>query len=82
MSLGAGALKVEGPIAQKGNIALEVTMATKWAPTTRHCHTERIQWNTYQNPYFPIGGWEELEQNEQISPAVSSNDLQQLLTYY
>ena len=28
MSLGAGALKVEGPIEQKGSIALEVTMAT------------------------------------------------------
>ena len=28
MSLGAGALKVEGPIPQKGSLALEVTMAT------------------------------------------------------
>ena len=28
MSLGVGALKVEGPIAQKGSLALEVTMAT------------------------------------------------------
>ena len=36
MRLGVGALKVEGPIAQKGNIALEVTMATKRAPTSRH----------------------------------------------
>ena len=34
MSLGAGALKVEGPIAQKRSLALEVTMATKQAPTT------------------------------------------------
>ena len=42
MSLGEDALKVEGPIAQKGSIALEVTMATKRVPTTRHRHTERI----------------------------------------
>ena len=40
MSLGAGALKVEGPIAQKGSLALEVTMATKRALTTQHRHTE------------------------------------------
>ena len=56
MSLGVGAQKVEGPIAQKLSIALEVTMATKQTPTTRHRHTERIQWNTYQNPYLPIRG--------------------------
>ena len=36
MSLGAGALKVEGPIAQNGSIALEVTMATKRAPTPKN----------------------------------------------
>ena len=55
MSLGADVLKVEGPIVQKGSIALEVTMATKWAPTTWHRHTERIQWNdNYHNPYLPI----------------------------
>lgn len=29
MNLGAGALKVEGPIMQKESIALEVTMVTK-----------------------------------------------------
>ena len=40
MSLGAGALKVERPIAQKGSLALEVTMANKRAPTTQHRHTE------------------------------------------
>ena len=62
MSLGAGALKVEGPIARKGSIALEITMATKRAPTTRHRHTEIVQWNTYHNPYLPILGWEEWEQ--------------------
>ena len=59
MSSGAGALKAEG---RKGGIALEVTMATKRAPTSRHRHTERIHWNTYHNPYLPIQGWEELEQ--------------------
>ena len=76
MSLGAGALRVEGPIAQNGSIALEVTMATKRAPTTRHRHTERVQWNTYHNPYLPIQGWEEWEKNQQISQAVNSNDQQ------
>ena len=35
MSLGAGAQKVEGPIAQKRSIALEVTMAPKRSPTTQ-----------------------------------------------
>ena len=34
MSLGEGVLKVEGPIARKGSIALEVTMATKQMPNT------------------------------------------------
>ena len=34
MSLGAGALKVEGPRVQKGSIVLEVAMVTKQAPTT------------------------------------------------
>ena len=76
MSLGAGALKVEGPIAQNGSIASEVTMATKRAPTPRHHHTERVQWNTYHNPYLPIQGWEEWEKNQQISQAVNSNDPQ------
>ena len=36
MRLGVGALKVEGPIAQKGSSAFQVTMATKRAPTSRH----------------------------------------------
>lgn len=36
--LGADAYKVEGPIAQKGSLALEVTMATRQVPTTRHRH--------------------------------------------
>ena len=76
MSLGAVALKVEGPIAQNGSITLEVTMATKRAPTTWHRHTERVQWNTYHNPYLSIQGWEEWEKNQQISQAVSSNDPQ------
>ena len=76
MSLGEGAQKVEGPIAQKGSVAVEVTMATKQTPTTWHCHTERIQWNTYQNPYLTIRGWEEWEQIRQISQTVTSNDPQ------
>ena len=36
MRLGVGALKVEGPIAQKGSSAFQVTMAIKRAPTSRH----------------------------------------------
>ena len=53
-------------MAEKGSIALEVTMATKRAPTIWHRHTERVQWNTnYHNPYLPIQGWEEWEQNQQ-----------------
>ena len=75
MSLGAGALKVEWPIVRKGRIALELAMATKRAPTTRHRHTEWIQWNNYHNPYLPIQGWEEWEQ-KQISRVVNSNDPQ------
>ena len=61
MNSGVGALKVEGPIVQKGSIALEVTMATK-QPTSQHHHTETVQWNTYHNPYLPIEEWEEWEQ--------------------
>jgi len=76
MSLGAGALKVEGPVAQEGSLALEITMATKQASTTCSCHTERVQWNTYHNPYLPIRGWEEWEQNQLMAQAVDSNDLQ------
>ena len=56
MSLGAGALKVEGPVAQEGRIALEITMATKQVPTTWHCHTERVHWSTFHNQYLPIRG--------------------------
>lgn len=59
MSLGVGALKVEGPVAEKGSIALEIT--------TWHCHTERVQGSTFHNRYLPIRGWEEWEQNQQIS---------------
>ena len=61
MSSGVGALKVEGPIVQKGSIALEVTMATK-QPTSQHHQTETVQWNTYHNPYLPIQAWEEWKQ--------------------
>ena len=59
MSLGAGALKVEAPVAQEGSSVLEVTMATKPAPTTGQRHSERV---TYHNLYLPIRGWEEWEQ--------------------
>ena len=62
ISLGAGALKVQCRRAcgTKGeHCTLEVTMATKQAPT----HTERVQWNTCNNPLdLPIRGWEEWEQ--------------------
>ena len=76
MRLEAGALKVKWLIAKKGSIALEVSMGTKRAPTTPHRHTERVQWNTYHNPYLPIRGWQEWEQNQQISQAVNSGDPQ------
>jgi len=56
MRLGAGALKVEGSVAQKLIIASEVSMVTKRAPTTQHCHAEEFQWNTYDNPYLPMRG--------------------------
>ena len=52
-------------------------MGTKQAPTTQHRrHTERVQWNTYHNPYLHIRGWQEWEQNQQISQAVNSGDPQ------
>ena len=76
MRLWVGALKVEGPIAQKGSIAFQVSTATKRAPISRHRPTERVQWNTYYNPYLPIRGWDEWVQNQQISQAVNSNDTQ------
>ena len=51
-------------------------MGTKQAPTTQHRHTERVQWNSYYNPYLPIRGWQEWEQNQQISQAVNRDDPQ------
>lgn len=58
----------KGPVAEKGSIALEATMVTKQAPTSQHHHTERVQWNTCNNPYLPMQGWEEWEQKpEDIS---------------
>ena len=76
MNSGVGALKVEGPIVQKGSIALEVTMATK-QPTSQHHHTETVQWNTYHNPYLPIQEWEEWEQKPAgWSQVVNRNDRQ------
>ena len=48
MRSGAGALKVEGSIAQEFNIASEVSMVTKRAPTTQHCHSEEVQQQQHQ----------------------------------
>ena len=45
MHLGAGALKVEGPIVQKESIALEVTMASECQPPGT-VTLKRVQWNT------------------------------------
>lgn len=42
MSSGAGALKVEGFVAQKFIIASGVCIVTKWAPTIQHCHPEEV----------------------------------------
>ena len=42
MSLGAGALKVEGPIEPKGSNALKETTGSKRAPTSQQHHTEHI----------------------------------------
>ena len=77
MSLRAGALKVEGPIAQKGSLASEVTMATKRAPTTQHRHTEEKFSGilTTTHTYLSRGGGE-WEQNRQISQSVTNNDPQ------
>ena len=42
MSSGASALKLEGPVAQKGSIALEVTMATlRYAITCQPLQTKK-----------------------------------------
>ena len=52
MRSGAGALKVEGSIAQEFNIASEVSMVTKRAPTTQHCHSEEVQQQQHQMLYL------------------------------
>ena len=71
MSLGAGALKVEGPTAQKGSLALEVTMATKRAPTTQHRHTEENFSGILTTTHIYLSrGREEWEQNRQLSQSV------------
>ena len=65
ISLGAGVFKVQcrRVCSTKGSIALEVTMATKQAPTTQHHHPQRVRWKTCNNPLdLPIRGWEEWEQ--------------------
>ena len=52
MRSGAGALKVEGSIAQEFNIASEVSMVTKRAPTTQHCHSGEVQQQQHQMLYL------------------------------
>ena len=52
MRSGAGALKVEGSIAQEFNIALVISMVTKRAPTTQHCHSEEVQQQQHQKLYL------------------------------
>ena len=49
MRSGAGVLKVEGSIAQEFNIALVISMVTKRAPTTQHCHSEEVQQQQQQH---------------------------------
>ena len=76
MSLGAGAVKVEGPMVQKRSIALEVTMPTKRAPTIQHHHTGRVQWIlTTTHTYLSRGG-SSGSKNQQISQVENSNDPQ------
>ena len=68
---------VEGPKAQKGGLALELTMATKRAPTTQHRHTEE-QFSgilTTTHTYLSRGR-EEWEQKRQILQSVTNNDPQ------
>ena len=43
MSFGAGALKVEGPIVQKGSLAFEVTMATKRVQLSQSVNSNDLQ---------------------------------------
>ena len=52
MSLGEGVLKVERPIAWKGSIALEVTMATKQMPNTLKTPLTTVPWDL-QDPNTP-----------------------------
>ena len=69
MSLGGGALKVEGPIAQKWSLALEVA--------TQHSHTEEKFSGILTTTHTYLSrGREEWEQNRQISQSVTRNDLQ------
>ena len=52
MRSGGGALKVEGSIVQEFNIASEVSMVTKRAPTTQHCHSGEVQQQQHQMLYL------------------------------
>ena len=67
MSLGAGALKVKGPVAQKGSVALEVA--------TQHSHTEEKFSGILTTTHIYLSrGREEQEPNRQLSQSVNSND--------
>ena len=69
MSLGAGALKVKGPVAQKGSLALEVV--------TQHSHTEEKFSGILTTTHTYLSrGREEWGQNLQLSQSVNTNDLQ------
>ena len=74
MSCGAGALKVEGPVAQKGSNVLKVTMATKPAPTTGHRRTERVQCILTTTHTYLFGDGKSRSGNQQISQVVNYND--------
>ena len=69
MSLRAGALKVKGPVVQKGSLALEVA--------TQHSHTEEKFSGILTTTHTYLSrGREEWEQNLQLSQSVNTNDLQ------
>ena len=75
MSSGVGALQVEGPIVQKGSIALEVTMATK-QPTSQHHHTEQFSGILTTTHTYLFRSGRSGSKNQQISQVVNRNDRQ------
>ena len=65
MSLRAGALKVKGPVMQKGSLALEVA--------TQHSHTEEKFSGILTSTHTYLSrGREEWEQNRQLSQSVNT----------